>query len=200
MTSGQILQTLLDGNSRFTSGAAIKPNQDKKRREEIAAGGQHPFAIVVTCSDSRVVPELIFDQGLGDLFVVRAAGHVLDDAGLASIEYAAEHLRVPLIVVLGHQRCGAVQAALESAEAPGRLGALVSAIKPAVDTAKTQAGDLLDNAVKANAANVVDQLKISEPILAHLVKEEKLKVVGAYYNLDSGKVKIIGITRSVPKF
>lgn len=190
MNFNQTLQALLAGNNRFTSGAAIKPNQDQKRREEIAAG-QHPIAIIVTCSDSRLCPEIIFDQGLGDLFVVRTAGEVLDDAGLGSIEYAADHLHVPLLVVLGHQNCGAVKAACDGNNLPGHLNSLTSFIRPAVEQAKKQEGDLLDNAIKENIKNIVSQLKNSEPILAHLVKENKLEIIGAYYSLNSGAVSLI---------
>ena len=116
MTSEQALQTLLDGNKRFVAGQARHPNQSSERLAEVTRG-QRPIAIVVSCSDSRIPPEIVFDQGLGDIFVVRTAGHVLDDAALASIEYAAEHLHVPLAVALGHQDCGAVKAAVGGGDA-----------------------------------------------------------------------------------
>jgi len=189
MTHKEALQSLLAGNARFAAGTALKPNQDQKRRAEIATG-QHPIAIVVSCSDSRLAPEIVFDQGLGDLFVVRTAGEVTDNVALASIEYAAEHLRVPLIVVLGHQHCGAVAAACENHDMPGHLNELLAPIKESVSAAKAKAGDLADNASKANVARIVSQLKNSEPILSHLVKENKLEIAGAYYNLDSGIVSL----------
>ena len=136
-------------------------------------------------------PEIIFDQGLGDLFVVRLAGHVLNDEALGSIEYAVEHLGVRFIVVLGHERCGAVDATVKGGEAPGYIGSIVKAIKPAVDKAKNQPGDLLDNAIKANVTMVVEQLKSSAPILESFVKKGSLKVIGARYDLDDGKVTIV---------
>jgi len=190
MNHKQILESLLAGNQRFAANAAEKPNQDQKRRAETASG-QHPAAIIVSCSDSRIPPEIIFDQGLGDLFVVRTAGEVTDNVALGSIEYAAEHLRVPLIVVLGHQRCGAVAAACENHDMPGHLNALLAPIKESVSAAKAMAGDLADNATKANVARIVSQLKNSEPLLAHLVKENKLQITGAYYSLDTGLVSLI---------
>ena len=156
---------------------------------------QHPFAVIFGCADSRVPPEIIFDQGLGDLFVIRVAGHVLDAAALGSIEYAAVELGVPLVMVLGHQRCGAVKAAVEAVErgstVPGHMPTLVDAIRPAVAKAKGSPGDLLDNAVRAHVAVVVGQLQSSEPILAALVRANKVKIVGARNDLDSGVVEIV---------
>ncbi|MDP1709438.1 MAG: carbonic anhydrase [Candidatus Komeilibacteria bacterium] len=188
--NNETMQKLLDGNSRFAAGTAIKPNQNQKRRAELVQA-QHPEAIIVSCSDSRVSPEIIFDQGLGDLFVVRTAGHVIDDAVLASIEYAAEHLHTQLIVVLGHKNCGAVKATIDGGELPGHLGGLTKAIANAVETALTQDGDLFVNAVTANINTVVKQLKSSEPILAELVKNNKLDIVGACYDLESGVVGLV---------
>ncbi|MGA9176521.1 MAG: carbonic anhydrase [Desulfobacterales bacterium] len=146
---------------------------------------------MLSCSDSRVPPEILFDQGLGDLFVIRLAGNILDDAALASLEYAVEHLGVKYIMVLGHERCGAVEAALKGGEVPGHIGSLVKAIQPAVEKAKNQPGDLLDNAVRANITIVVQQLKSSEPILEELVKKGDLTVVGTRYDLDDGVVVIL---------
>lgn len=168
----------------------MHPNQSESRRAEVASG-QHPMAIIVSCSDSRIPPEIIFDQGLGDIFVVRTAGHVLDDAALGSIEYGAEHLRVPLIVALGHQSCGAVQATVEASQAPGRISALVSRIQPAVLKARAQGGDVLDGAVRIHALSVARQIESTEPILSELVKDGRLKVVGAYYDLASGQVQLL---------
>lgn len=187
----EALKRLMDGNQRYVAGKPERPNQGGDRRAAVAKG-QQPFAVILGCADSRVAPELLFDQGLGDLFVVRVAGHVLSDVALGSIEYAAEHLKTPLIVVLGHQKCGAVEAALKGGEAPGQIGSLVRAIKPAVDKVKGQPGDPLDNAVKANVELVVAQLAAAKPIIAELAEHGKLKIVGARYKLDTGVVELFG--------
>lgn len=181
------LDALKAGNARFVAGQAVHSNQTVDRRTEVAAG-QHPFAIIVGCSDSRVPPEIVFDQGLGDLFVVRVAGNIVDDHALGSIEYAAEHLHVPLVVVLGHDKCGAVDAAVSGGEVPGHIASIVDAIKPAVEEAKSEQGNLLDNAIDANIRRVVYEIRHSEPILGHEVEAGKLTVVGARYKLDSGQV------------
>ncbi len=186
----QALQKLMDGNKRYSEAKQTHPNQTPARREEVAKG-QHPFAVIIGCSDSRVPPEIIFDQGLGDLFIIRIAGNVIDNPGLGSIEYGVEHLNVPLVMVLGHEKCGAVDAAVKGGEAPGHIGSLVEAIKPAVEKAKTESGDMLDNAVKENVKMVVAQLKASKPILAEMVKKGKIKIVGARYDLDTGAVELI---------
>lgn len=190
VTANEALQKLLDGNQRYTEAKATHPEQNRERREEIAKA-QHPFATVLTCSDSRVAPEIIFDQGLGDIFEVRVAGNVADDAVVGSVEYAAEHLNTPLVVVLGHERCGAVEAAVKGGEIPGHIRSLTKEIKPAVEVGKKQPGDLVDNVVRINIARVVEKLKTSKPILAELVKEHKLTIVGAYYDLDDGTVKVL---------
>ncbi len=184
------LKRLQDGNERFVAGTPTQTTKDASRRTEVAQG-QKPFAIVVSCSDSRVGPEVVFDQGLGDIFVVRTAGHVVDDIGLGSIEYAVEHLGSSLILVLGHERCGAVAATVAGGEAPGHIPAIVKAIKPAVAKTKGQAGDAVDNAVRAQVVEVVGQLQKADPVLAERVKAGKLKVAGARYDLDSGRVEII---------
>lgn len=188
--SGDIAQQrLLDGNKRYVEAKMTNPNQTAQRRVELAKG-QHPFAVVVACSDSRVPPEILFDQGLGDLFVIRLAGNVVDDAALGSIEYAVEHLGVNYVMVLGHERCGAVEATVKGGEVPGHIGVLAKAIQPALDKAKGQSGDLVDNTVRANATMAVERLKTSEPILAELVKKGELTIVGARYDLDDGSVVV----------
>jgi carbonic anhydrase len=183
-------QKLIDGNKRYVDAKPSHPNQTAQHRSEVAKG-QHPFAAIVSCADSRVPPEILFDQGLGDLFVIRLAGNILNDAALGSLEYAVEHLGVKYIMVLGHERCGAVDATLKGGEAPGHIGSLVNAIQPAVEKAKNQPGDPLDNAVRANVTMVVQQLKSSEPILEGRVKKGDLTVVGARYDLDDGVVAIL---------
>ncbi|MHB8079768.1 MAG: carbonic anhydrase, partial [Candidatus Krumholzibacteriia bacterium] len=162
-------QQLLAGNQRFVAGAPTRAHQDVGRRTEVA-NGQQPLAVIVGCADSRVPPEMLFDQGLGDLFVVRVAGEVVDDAALASIEYAVEHLGAGLIVVLGHERCGAVAAAVAGGEAPGHLSTLVKAIAPAVTVARGDPGDLNENAMRRHATLVASRLAASEPILAGKVR------------------------------
>jgi carbonic anhydrase len=165
--------------------------QAAKRRAELTKN-QHPFAIIVSCSDSRVPPEIVFDQGLGDLFVLRVAGNVTDDHSLGSAEYAVDHLAVRLIVVLGHQRCGAVKAARDTiaakSEAPAHIQSLVTAIQSAVEA--TVHGDL-ETTVKANVKDVVQALRSSTPILKPKVDSDELRVVGAYYSLDTGSVTFL---------
>ena len=189
-----VLTQLLEGNKRFMSGELAHP---RRKPEDFVplAEGQAPSTVIVCCADSRVAPELIFDQGIGDLFVVRVAGNVITGAGdsvKGSIEYAVAELGVRLILVLGHSRCGAVKAAIKHIDAkdilPGSIGGLVDLIRPAVAAVKGQPGDLLDNAIKANVERGVERLKRLEPIVAGSVKKGTLKVVGAVYDLHSGKV------------
>jgi carbonic anhydrase len=180
------LQRLVEGNGRYVASKLTHPNQGAERRMEVSKG-QSPFAIIVGCSDSRIPPEIVFDQGLGDLFVVRVAGNVLEDIGMGSIEYAVDHLGVSLVVVLGHGKCGAVSATVQGGHAPGHIGAIVKAISPALEKAKGLAGDLTDNTIKVNAQLMVEQIKSSAPILSGKVSEGALKVAGAYYDIERGK-------------
>ncbi|WP_373542350.1 carbonic anhydrase [Chamaesiphon sp.] len=189
MHAHHALEKLIAGNQRYTTDRLSHYHQSGSRMRAISAA-QHPFAIVLGCADSRVPPEIIFDLGLGDLFVIRVAGNIVDDAILGSIEYAVEELGTPLVFVLGHERCGAVAATLKHGKILGHISTLIDAIQPAVDRAKTQPGNLLDNAVRANIELVVAQLKSSMPI-AKLVKHDRLKVVGGLYNLTCGTIKII---------
>ncbi len=186
VSADDALKKLTEGNKRFVTGKFAHLNIGADRRAQLTKG-QHPFAVVVSCSDSRVPPEIVFDQGLGDLFVIRTAGEDVDDVVVGSVEYAVEHLGANLVVVLGHQDCGAVKATVAGGEAPGKIPAVVELIKPAVAQAKLQQGDLVDNAVKANIDDQVNILKTS-PILAELMEKGKVKVVGAYYNLSAGTV------------
>ncbi|HVM60396.1 MAG TPA: carbonic anhydrase [Verrucomicrobiae bacterium] len=190
ITADDALARLKAGNERFVAGNLSHPNATPDRRADVARG-QAPFAIIVGCSDSRVGPEVVFDQGLGDIFVVRTAGNVVDDVALGSIEYAADHLGAPVILVLGHTRCGAVAAAVAGGEAPGHIGSIVEKIEPAVRETKGMPGDPVDNAVRANVRRVVLHLRGASPILSKLAKAGKLKVVGACYNLDSGRVEFL---------
>jgi carbonic anhydrase len=181
------LSVLQDGNARYALAETTSGKPTAHRRAEIAQG-QHPFAIVVACADSRVSPELLFDQNLGDLFVIRTAGNLVDDHGLGSIEYAVEHLGTRLVVVLGHERCGAVTAALGSPTAPGHVNTLVRDIQPAVAAAKGKPGDPLVNTIAANARLVVDRIQ-NEAVLGDLTAE--VLVVPAIYDLDTGRVEFI---------
>ncbi|MBW4520353.1 MAG: carbonic anhydrase [Scytolyngbya sp. HA4215-MV1] len=189
MKADHALEKLIAGNQRYVTHQLVHHHQSSSRMRAIATG-QHPFAVILGCADSRVPPEIIFDQGLGDLFVIRVAGNILDDAILGSIEYAAEELGTSLVLVLGHERCGAVAATVKHADIPGHISTLLNAIQPAVDRAKDEPGDLLDNAVRANIQLVVEQLKSSMPV-AELVQHSRLKIVGAQYKLDCGTVEVL---------
>jgi carbonic anhydrase len=190
LTGDDALAKLLEGNARYVEQARLNPNQTDERRDSLI-GGQSPYAIILGCSDSRVPPEIIFDQGLGDLFVIRVAGNVVDDIVLASIEYAAEHLHTPLLMVLGHTNCGAVGAALQDDELDGHLPSIAQAIEEAVEKAQDEDGDTLDMTIRAHARITAGHLRGSDPILKGLVDEGKLKVVAAYYDLDTGVVEIL---------
>jgi carbonic anhydrase len=190
MNAALAWEALLSGNRRYAHGAGHHPRQSPYRRAEVLPA-QQPFAVIIGCSDSRVPPEIIFDCGLGDLFVVRTAGHALDDAGYASVQYVVEHLGVQLIVVLGHSGCGAVKAVIDRVEAPGHLGILIARLRSAVDAAAGRPGDLLHNAVTENVGQTVAHLKTLEPVLADLVDSGKLSVVGAHYDLETGLVTLV---------
>ncbi|MEO8350614.1 MAG: carbonic anhydrase [Chthoniobacteraceae bacterium] len=192
VSGGVALRRLEQGNARFVSGRvkSISPDAVAESRREVAQG-QKPFAIIVGCSDSRVGPEVIFDQKVGDIFVVRTAGEVVDPVGLGSIEYGVAHLGAGLIMVLGHERCGAVAAAVANAREPGHIGAVLKAIKPAVRQTKSQPGDPVDNAVRANALDIARRLQTTGPILKQAVESGKLRIVAARYDLDSGKVTLL---------
>jgi len=184
----QALERLVQGNQRFVQHKEKHPDQAPAYRKQLASE-QHPFAVVLGCADSRVAPELLFDQGLGDLFVVRDAGNTIDDEMLGSIEYAVEHLGSRLIVVMGHEKCGAVSAAVAGGEAQGHIKSVVAAIQPSVDETKSQPGDKVHNCVVANARRVAKQIRASEPVLKEMVEKGQIKVIAANYDLDSGKVE-----------
>jgi len=189
VTVDEALKLLSDGNWRFQSGMTMGLNRTTMRRQEVAAG-QRPFAAVVGCSDSRVPPELIFDVGLGDLFVVRAAGNVLDEAGLGSLEYAAGHLGVGIVVVLGHTDCGAVRAALSGTRFGGHLSYITGALGQAMeDTAGV--GDPLARCTLANISSVMEKIKNTGPVLSRLCAEGTLAVRGALYDLETGAVDFL---------
>ncbi len=185
------LAALMAGNQRFATGASLHPRRSADRRVEVS-GAQQPFAAILACSDSRIPPEIIFDCGLGDLFVVRVAGNLVDDVVLGSLEFAVLALGVELVMVLGHTRCGAVIAATEGSEPPGHINALVERIGPALAWARGgSAGDLVDATITANIEMNAAALRASEPILAPRVADGRLHVVGARYDLDTGLVRIL---------
>lgn len=188
----EALQRLIEGNRRHIDNKRIYPNQTEARRAALAQG-QQPFATILGCVDSRVSPEIVFDRGLGDLLVIRTAGQVIDHAVMGSIEFGAFQLGIPLLLVLGHEKCGAVMAAIESmggsAEAKGSIRTLIEAIRPAVAKARERPGDLLQNAVNANIELGVQRLRVS-PVLKELLAQGKLKIVGGRYDLDTGAVEM----------
>lgn len=190
MDAEKALELLKAGNERFAADAMTHPNLSEERRGEVITG-QQPFAVVLTCSDSRTPPEIIFDRGIGDLFVVRTAGNVTGEVSIGSIELAVEEFGVQLVMVLGHQNCGAVKLAIEQGDASGHIETIVNRIRPAVLLAQSQPGDLLENATKANVKLTVDHLKSLGPVLSRHVDEGKLKIVGGYYRLDNGKVEMV---------
>lgn len=197
VSADEALQRLLDGNKRFVeSKMTASALCDLPAREKLATS-QHPYAIILSCSDSRVPPEIIFDRALGEVFVVRVAGNVADPIVLGSIEYATEHLGSPLIMVLGHERCGAVTAAVTSkGKHEGNVGAILKAIQPAVKKAKKDcqgksSAEVVECVVKANAKAVAADLTKSSKVLAKQLKEGKIKIVSATYDLDDGKVTIL---------
>jgi carbonic anhydrase len=186
------LQGLKDGNARFVDGKQAPSNLGEARRQELTKG-QHPSAAILSCSDSRVPPEYVFDQQLGDVFVVRTAGNVADAVALGSLEYAVEHLGIPVIVVLGHRSCGAVMATLEAHEKHahfhGNVGEVVKLIEPAVlEAEKAKAPDLLNASIDLNTLLEAKALVVRSPVIAELVKAGKVRIVTAIYDLGTGRV------------
>ena len=193
LTADQALEKLKAGNARYVANPQLCVADLTNNRSTVAKG-QAPWASFVSCADSRVPPELLFGGvGLGELFVSRNAGNMVDTATMGTLEYGAEHLGVPLIVVLGHERCGAVAAAVEvfktGAKLPGSIGPMVKPIVPAVKAISKKEGDIVDNAVRENARMTAEKIKTQSPIIAHLIKAGKVKVVAARYDLDDGKVE-----------
>ena len=187
------LKRLKDGNQRYVSGAAMR--HDFKHEREALVGGQNPYAGILSCADSRIAPEYAFDSGRGDLFVCRVAGNFANDDTIASMEYAVAVLNVPLLFVLGHDSCGAVDATIKSLKddkpLPGHMPSLVSAIAPAVKAVARQGGNELDNAIRQNVIDNVAKLKSADPILNEAVEQGKLRIVGGTYRLATGKVDLL---------
>ncbi len=189
-TAEDVLQILKDGNKRFISGKLEHPNHCEESRQSLVKG-QEPIATVLTCADSRVPPLDIFDQGLGDLFVVRVAGNVIGDHSLGSIEYAVKHLHTPVVIVMGHRSCGAIGAVASGTALEGHIATLGPAIQTALKNVKEKEGDLINNASKELARQIAGKIADSEPIVAELVQNGAVKIVPAYYDLLSGEVEFL---------
>ena len=189
MSAEQALKLMLEGNQRFVAGKLEHPNQTPARRAKVAKG-QHPFASVLACSDSRTPPEIIFDRGLGDLFTVRVAGNVADQVVIESLDYSVTHLGVRVVMVLGHRRCGAVIAAVEGHEEEGDVGPMLSELKPAVAASRGMPGDPVEDAVRENVKLVVKNLATSTELSA-MVNSGELKIVGGIYDLETGTIELL---------
>ena len=193
ITPEAALERLEAGNRRYVEGVARR--HDFRAEREALIGGQNPVAAILGCADSRIAPEYAFDTGRGDLFVVRVAGNFATDDGIASLEYAVDVLQTPLILVLGHQSCGAVSATIKSikgdATLPGHLPSLVAGLAPAVRAVLDKPGDTLDHAIRQNVRLTVEKLKKAAPILSDYVADRKLRVQGAVYDLATGKVELL---------
>jgi carbonic anhydrase len=187
------LQRLMEGNTRYVGGVARR--HDFKHEREALTGGQNPYAAILSCADSRIAPEYAFDSGRGDLFVCRVAGNFANDDSVASLEYGVAVLGVPLILVLGHDACGAVDATIKSLKdnttLPGHLPSLVTALSPAVKAVSGKGGDVLGNAIRQNVIDNVAKLSSATPILSAAVEQKKLKVVGGIYRLNNGRVEMV---------
>jgi len=197
MPADEALQMLKDGNARYADGKSVHAHQGADRRAETATGGQHPFATVIGCSDSRAPLEVVFDQGVGDLFIIRVAGNVAGADELGSIEYGVGHLGTPVVLVLGHTGCGAVTAAVENAKVHGNISALINQIKPAVAKAKawtpTASGkDLLAKSIQANVWLTMESILRKSPEVREYVQDGRALLVGGIYDLTSGKVSWLG--------
>ncbi len=197
VTADEALAKLTEGNKRFVAGESTFPRTGQDRRCDTFAGGQHPYATILTCADSRVPPEFLFDAGIGDLFVIRVAGNVSDIDEIATIEYGACHLNTPLIVVMGHAKCGAVTAVVENAPLHGNLAGLLDNIKPAADEARKQnptatGAPLIVKAIRQNVYQSMQDLITNSPDLRTLMKDKKVQVIGAIYDIHGGTVEFLG--------
>ena len=191
ITPDQALQLLIDGNQRFVNNMRQNPNQTIARVTQVAPS-QAPFAAILGCADSRFPAEILFDRGIGDIFVCRVAGNVTTPEEKGSLEFGTLVLGAKVLMVVGHENCGAVKAAITGGELPGQIGSLTQAIKPAVESSKNQPGDKVVNAVKENIKLQASRLKDS-PVISQLIQEGKLLVVGGYYDLDTAAVEIIPV-------
>jgi carbonic anhydrase len=189
-TADQVLQKLLEGNKRFTEGNLLHPNHCEESRQ-LVMNKQEPVATILTCADSRVPPVDIFDQGIGDLFIVRVAGNIIGDHTLGTIEYGVSQLHTPLVIVMGHSSCGAITAVASGATLGGHMATLAPPIQTAIKSIKDAEGDLIENASKEVACQIARSIETSEPIIADYVKEGAVKVIAAYYDLKSGTVSVL---------
>ncbi|UXE62569.1 MAG: carbonic anhydrase [Woronichinia naegeliana WA131] len=189
ITPDEALKKLVEGNDRFVNQKRTNRNQTKERLVEVAKG-QEPFAAILGCADSRVPGEIVFDQGLGDLFVCRVAGNIATPEDVGSLEFGTLVLGAKVLVVMGHTSCGAVKAAIQGGELPGSIGSLIKSIDIGSVAPKSEVPGDVDKAAQANVNHQVETLKKS-PILSDLIAKDKLKIVGAYYDLDTGKVAIL---------
>jgi carbonic anhydrase len=192
-----VLTWLQEGNARWVSGKPTSPNTATSRREDVATNGQHPFVTVLTCADSRMPVERVFDRGVGDVFVVRVAGNVAGNSETGTVEYGVGHLKTPLLVVMGHTKCGAVAAAASGAQLPGKLGELVGHIAPAVDRARKNNPGVDDAglaviAINENVWQTIYDLYKGSPEILGMVEAGELKVVGAVCDITTGKVEWLG--------
>lgn len=183
------LDKLKKGNYRFYTYTMKHPYQDKVRREKLIVG-QHPFAVILTCSDSRVVPEIIFDQGLGDIFVIRNAGNVLDEHAMGSIEYAVEHLGVNLVIVMGHESCGAVGAAMKEDKESPDIESIKEAIQPAIEACKKDNAYSYENVIRKHLQLVTDSVS-EDKSLSEYMKKHDVKILPAYYSIQTGQVEFL---------
>ncbi|MEF9934375.1 MAG: carbonic anhydrase [Clostridium sp.] len=193
ISADEAMVLLREGNNRFVEGKSEIHDLSKERREFLAKDGQFPYATILSCSDSRVPPEVIFNEGLGNIFVARNAGNVVDKVSLGSIEYSAKFLKVPLIVVLGHTHCGAVKATINNTQAGPNIEEIENLIKPALEIAKKEVSDehaLYEATEIQNVKNSISNIKKSE-IIGQLLKDNKVKIVGGMYSLETGKVELI---------
>jgi carbonic anhydrase len=194
LSADQALRRLLDGNERFVAHQERNPDRGPEVRLQVAKE-QHPFAVIIGCADSRVPPEILFDEGLGDLFVIRNAGNIVDLMALASVEYGVAHLGTPLVLVLGHERCGVITAAVavarEGQEVQGHLWSLIDAVRPALEKAGNARGDVVDKAVRAHVQIQVERLRRADPVVSRAVKTGAVRVVGARYDIDRGRVEVL---------
>jgi len=189
ITPDQALEKLVAGNDRFVNQKRTKRNQDQNRLTEVAQG-QEPFAAILGCADSRVPAEIVFDQGLGDLFVCRVAGNIATPEEIGSLEFGTLVLGAKVLIVMGHERCGAVKAAIKGGELPGQIGSLIKSIDIGTVTPKSDDLNSLEKAAKANVSHQVEVLKKS-PVLSDLIAKGQLKIVGSYYDLDTGKISLV---------
>lgn len=186
----EALSLLKEGNHRYLTGQTLKQDVSAEKRKALVEKGQKPFAVIVSCSDSRIPPELLFDQGLGDLFVIRVAGNILGPLTMGSVEYGVEHLQAPLLIVLGHNHCGAVKAAVDGGEAPGSIGAIVERIRPSVEIVRTSGATgsaVYEHVEDINIKAMVTEVQAS-PVIQEFIHKGNLLVLGAKYCQETGRV------------